>query len=174
MSVLLVNWRQVQNKFAGRVPRDVSQDGVVEGLFILERSRNSIKSVPHEIWFASEMVVRAAFDGLRIEEVPTLLCGMASAPPHPRAWRDGLRGLPSRSARSSGRIFVAGTQDRNIVQAHATFPPLFRDHRRADLERVLIGAALLILVGLGVSYTLPASGHLSGSGRFSMLCCCAA
>jgi glycosyltransferase involved in cell wall biosynthesis len=44
--------------------------------------------------FASEMVVRAALAGLRIEEVPTTLKPDGrSRPPHLRTWRDGWRHL---------------------------------------------------------------------------------
>jgi len=44
--------------------------------------------------FASEMVVRAALEGLRIEEVPTTLKPDGrSRPPHLRTWRDGWRHL---------------------------------------------------------------------------------
>ena len=44
--------------------------------------------------FASEMVVRAALAGLRIEEVPTTLRPDGrSRPPHLRTWRDGWRHL---------------------------------------------------------------------------------
>jgi glycosyltransferase involved in cell wall biosynthesis len=44
--------------------------------------------------FASEMVVRAALAGYRIEEVPTTLARDGrSRPPHLRPWRDGWRHL---------------------------------------------------------------------------------
>lgn len=44
--------------------------------------------------FASEMVVRSALGGLRIEEVPTTLKPDGrSRPPHLRTWRDGWRHL---------------------------------------------------------------------------------
>jgi glycosyltransferase involved in cell wall biosynthesis len=44
--------------------------------------------------FASEMVVRASFGGLRIAEVPTcLLPDQRGRPPHLRTWRDGWRHL---------------------------------------------------------------------------------
>ncbi|TIX05285.1 MAG: glycosyltransferase family 2 protein, partial [Mesorhizobium sp.] len=44
--------------------------------------------------FASEMVVRGALAGLRIEEVPTTLKPDGrSRPPHLRTWRDGWRHL---------------------------------------------------------------------------------
>ncbi len=44
--------------------------------------------------FASEMVVRGALAGLRIEEVPTRLKPDGrSRPPHLRTWRDGWRHL---------------------------------------------------------------------------------
>jgi glycosyltransferase involved in cell wall biosynthesis len=44
--------------------------------------------------FASEMVVRSALQGLRIEEVPTTLKPDGrSRPPHLRTWRDGWRHL---------------------------------------------------------------------------------
>ena len=44
--------------------------------------------------FASEMVVRATLQGLRIDEVPTTLSKDGrSRPPHLRSWRDGWRHL---------------------------------------------------------------------------------
>jgi glycosyltransferase involved in cell wall biosynthesis len=44
--------------------------------------------------FASEMVVRARYNGLRITEVPTTLSPDGrSRPPHLRSWRDGWRHL---------------------------------------------------------------------------------
>jgi glycosyltransferase involved in cell wall biosynthesis len=44
--------------------------------------------------FASEMVVKASLDDLRISEVPTTLSpAMRSRPPHLRPWRDGWRHL---------------------------------------------------------------------------------
>ena len=44
--------------------------------------------------FASEMVVRASLNGLRIEEVPTVLRPDGrTRPPHLRTWRDGWRHL---------------------------------------------------------------------------------
>jgi glycosyltransferase involved in cell wall biosynthesis len=44
--------------------------------------------------FASEMVVKAALQGLRIEEAPTTLVPDGrSRPPHLRSWRDGWRHL---------------------------------------------------------------------------------
>jgi glycosyltransferase involved in cell wall biosynthesis len=44
--------------------------------------------------FASEMVVKATLDGLRISEVPTTLSpALRSRPPHLRPWRDGWRHL---------------------------------------------------------------------------------
>ena len=44
--------------------------------------------------FASEMVVRSALAGLRIEEVPTTLKPDGrSRPPHLKTWRDGWRHL---------------------------------------------------------------------------------
>lgn len=44
--------------------------------------------------FASEMIVRAAIDGLQITEVPTILRKDGrNRPPHLRSWRDGWRHL---------------------------------------------------------------------------------
>ena len=44
--------------------------------------------------FASEMVVKATLNGLRISEVPTTLSpDLRSRPPHLRPWRDGWRHL---------------------------------------------------------------------------------
>jgi Glycosyl transferase family 2 len=54
--------------------------------------RLGLKSAGME--FASEMIVKAAFHGLKISEVPTTLSPDGrSRPPHLRTWRDGWRHL---------------------------------------------------------------------------------
>jgi glycosyltransferase involved in cell wall biosynthesis len=152
--------------------------------------------------FAPEMVIRAAFGGLRIEEVPTnLRRDGRSRPPHLRTWRDGWRGLSFLLVYSPrwlflypglvllvtgiisaiillpGPIFIEGVGfdihtfivacflvllgaqavgfsllARRIAVSHKLIPPSSRYSAIIDaltLERVLIGAALLILGGLG-------------------------
>lgn len=57
--------------------------------------------------FASEMVVRGALAGLRIEEVPTKLKPDGrSRPPHLRTWRDGWRHLKFLLLHSPAWLFV--------------------------------------------------------------------
>jgi hypothetical protein len=152
--------------------------------------------------FASEMVVRAAFGGLRIEEVPTILRPDGrSRPPHLRTWRDGWRhlsfllmysprwlflypgllllavGIIGAAVLLPGPIYIEGVGFdihtfivacflvlvgvqavgfsllvRRFAVSYKLMPPSPRYSAIIDaltLERVLIGAALLILVGLG-------------------------
>ena len=57
--------------------------------------------------FASEMVVKAAFHGLRMAEVPTILSKDGrSRPPHLKTWRDGWRHLKFLLLHSPTWLFV--------------------------------------------------------------------
>jgi len=57
--------------------------------------------------FASEMVVKAAFHGLRMAEVPTILSPDGrSRPPHLKTWRDGWRHLKFLLLHSPTWLFV--------------------------------------------------------------------
>ncbi len=57
--------------------------------------------------FASEMVVKAAFHGLRMAEVPTVLSPDGrSRPPHLKTWRDGWRHLKFLLLHSPTWLFV--------------------------------------------------------------------
>ncbi len=65
------------------------------GLRGFNRERvNRLNLITPGMEFASEMIVKAALDGQRIEEVPTTLRPDGrSRPPHLRTWRDGWRHL---------------------------------------------------------------------------------
>lgn len=83
--------------------------------------------------FASEMVVKAAIAGYRVEEVPTTLQKDGrSRPPHLRTWRDGWRHLrfllvfsprflyliPGAAAVTIGSVGIAATYGGPAVLAH--------------------------------------------------------
>jgi Glycosyl transferase family 2 len=158
--------------------------------------------------FASEMIVRAALGGLKVEEVPTTLRPDGrSRPPHLRTWRDGWRhltflllysprwlflypglfllvaGIVSAFALLPGSISIQGVAfdihtfivacflvllgaqavffsllARRFAVSHKFMPPSPRFSVIIDaltLERALVGAALLILVGLaGLLYSV--------------------
>jgi hypothetical protein len=153
--------------------------------------------------FASELVVRSAFAGYRIEEVPTTLSPDGrSRPPHLRTWRDGWRhlsfllvysprwlflypGLALIAVGLLGAVFLLpgqvmidgvgfdihtfimacmsvllGTQSlgfaviaRRFAVSHRLTPPPRTSYSRVidalTLERVLIGALVLGVAGLG-------------------------
>jgi glycosyltransferase involved in cell wall biosynthesis len=152
--------------------------------------------------FASEMVVRAALAGYRLDEVPTTLSKDGRLrPPHLRTWRDGWRHLSFLLMYSPKWLFLypglfllalgfitafallpgpvtvgnvsfdihtftvaciavlVGVQSisfaavaRRFAAAHNLIPPSRRFSRILDvltLDRVLIGAALVALSGLG-------------------------
>ncbi len=152
--------------------------------------------------FASEMIVRSALAGYRIEEVPaTLSPDGRSRPPHLRTWRDGWRhlsflliysprwlflypgllllvmGIIGAVALLPGQITVGGvgfdihtfivacflvvlgTQAigfaivaRRFAASHKLLPPPSRRNAKIiealTLERVLIGAGALIMIGM--------------------------
>jgi hypothetical protein len=158
--------------------------------------------------FASEMIVRAALGGLKVEEVPTTLRPDGrSRPPHLRTWRDGWRhliflllysprwlflypglfllvaGIVGAFALLPGSISIEGVAfdihtfivacflvllgaqavffsalARRFAVSHKFMPPSPRYSaviNALTLERVLVGAALLILVGLaGLLYSV--------------------
>ena len=101
--------------------------------------------------FASEMVVKAALFGLRIEEIPvTLRKDGRSRPPHLRTWRDGWRHLrflliySPRWLYLVPGLFLVGLGGLLLLWLSSTSKTLFGVH--FDVHTML-GAAAMILVG---------------------------
>jgi glycosyltransferase involved in cell wall biosynthesis len=110
--------------------------------------------------FASEMVVRAAFDGLRIEEVPTTLrADGRSRPSHLRTWRDGWRHLSFLVINSPRRLFLypslllllAG-----IISAVVPLPAhISIEGIGFDIHRLVVAGSLVGVVMFGLIWTPP-------------------
>ncbi len=167
--------------------------------------------------FASELVVRSALAGYRIEEVPTTLSADGrSRPPHLRTWRDGWRHLSFLLIYSPRWLFLypglvllligclaalmllpgpvlfgnvafdihtlivvcffvlLGVQAigfaavaRRFAVSHNLMPPSRRFSRLIDgltLERMLIGAAVLFVIGLSGLLSSVAQWVAAGFG----------
>jgi hypothetical protein len=101
--------------------------------------------------FASEMVVKAALAGQRIEEVPTTLSPDGrSRPPHLRSWRDGWRHLLFLLLFSPRWLFflpglavlIAGLIIGGIVAPH----PFSIGSVTFDVD-TLVGASAMVVIG---------------------------
>lgn len=103
--------------------------------------------------FASEMVVRSALAGLRIEEVPTTLKPDGrSRPPHLRTWRDGWRHLKFLLVYNPRWLFfIPGmvlTGFGTLFAALLVFGPLrVIDNLSLDLN-TFVAACFMILAGV--------------------------
>lgn len=104
--------------------------------------------------FASEMVIKAALRGMRIDEVPAkLLVDLRDRAPHLRPWRDGWRHLrylfmlsptwvfaaPAMLGAAAGLLILIGA----LLSSQGLLPPLFGS------SWTFLGAALLGLGHLG-------------------------
>jgi glycosyltransferase involved in cell wall biosynthesis len=101
--------------------------------------------------FASEMVVKATLNGLKITEVPTTLAKDGrSRPPHLRSWRDGWRHLRFLLVYSPRWLFLlpglAGILLGLIVGGLVLPRPFVIGHLRLDIH-VLLFASALVVVG---------------------------
>lgn len=111
--------------------------------------------------FASEMVVRSALSGLRIDEVPTTLSPDGrSRPPHLRTWRDGWRHLSFLLMYSPKWLFlypgllllVAG-----IVGATLLLPgPVMIGGVGFDLHTFLVACVAILLGTQSISFAVIA------------------
>jgi hypothetical protein len=102
--------------------------------------------------FASEMVVKAALAGLRVEEVPTTLSPDGrSRPPHLRSWSDGWRHLRFLLLFSPRWLFFypgLALLGIGLALGIAILPgPLPVGFGRLDVD-TLAGACALVIIGL--------------------------
>jgi hypothetical protein len=131
--------------------------------------------------FASEMVVRSALQGLRIEEVPTTLRPDGrSRPPHLRTWRDGWRHLKFLLMHNPRWLFfIPGMTLFGIGLAIASLV-LFGslrvvDNLSVDLNTFMAGCFMMVsgvqLVTIGVlsRYYAHITGFLPATGRSDWL-----
>ena len=119
--------------------------------------------------FASEMVVRAALAGYRIEEVPTTLRPDGrSRPPHLRTWRDGWRHLrflllysPRWLFLYPGIVMIA----LGLAGVVALFPGPLRVGSVSLEVNTFIASCLLLLIGLqGVTFGMIARRYATIRG----------
>jgi len=130
--------------------------------------------------FASEMVVRSAIAGLRVEEVPTTLRPDGrSRPPHLNTWRDGWRHLKFLLMYCPRWLFIipGGTLVLLGAALSATlfFGPLRFQSLVLDLN-AFISSCLLVIVGAQLlsfgalsRYFAATAGFLPDSGRLMAL-----
>jgi glycosyltransferase involved in cell wall biosynthesis len=117
--------------------------------------------------FASEMIIKAALKGHRIDEVPANLhCDLRDRPPHLRPWRDGWRHLRYLLMLSPAWVFAGPAALAALVStailAYATYVLL-----AGYSGESVIGNYWVILAGalLGTSHVtgiLAAASHLYG------------
>jgi len=130
--------------------------------------------------FASEMVVKAAFHGLRMAEVPTVLSPDGrSRPPHLKTWRDGWRHLKFLLLHSPTWLFVypglalillgmvgAGLLSRGSV--HIGRVELDIHTMIVSCFAVMIGAQLVSFGALARRYAMV-EGFVPGPAKFQGL-----
>ena len=130
--------------------------------------------------FASEMVVKAAFHGLRMVEVPTVLSPDGrSRPPHLKTWRDGWRHLKFLLLHSPTWLFVypglalillgmvgAGLLSRGSV--HIGRVELDIHTMIVSCFAVMIGAQLVSFGALARRYAMV-EGFVPGPAKFQGL-----
>jgi hypothetical protein len=119
--------------------------------------------------FASEMVVRAALAGQRVEEVPTTLSPDGrSRPPHLRSWRDGWRHLrflllfcPRWLFLIPGAVLFAV----GVIIGGAVLPaPLTLDGITFDVNTLVVASGMVVIGFQGVLCALFAQVFASAEG----------
>ncbi len=119
--------------------------------------------------FASEMVVRAALAGQRVEEVPTTLAPDGrSRPPHLRSWQDGWRHLRFLLLSSPRWLFLipgSALLALGLVMA-AVLTPVSHPLGSSALDaNTLTAACVMIVIGFqSVIFALLARVHGSAAG----------
>jgi hypothetical protein len=95
--------------------------------------------------FASEMIIKATFQGARIAEVPITLHqdGRTAHPPHLKTFRDGWRHLRFMLLYSPRWLFLIPG---SLVAYGLAMPSLPLGHVRLDVHTILVGS-LAILCG---------------------------
>jgi hypothetical protein len=131
--------------------------------------------------FASEMVVRSALQGLRIEEVPTTLKPDGrSRPPHLRTWRDGWRHLKFLLMHNPKWLFfipgMALFGVGFVLASLLLFGPLdIVDNLSLDLNTfmaacfMMVSGVQLVTVGLLSRYYAHITGFLPATSRSDWL-----
>lgn len=115
-------------------------------------SINRLRLTTSGMEFASEMVIKAALNNLKITEVPTVLSPDGrSRPPHLRKWRDGWRHLRLLLLFSPRWVFfypgiflmILGV----LLMASIAVKPLYFGKWRLDIHSLLF-ASTFVIVGL--------------------------
>jgi glycosyltransferase involved in cell wall biosynthesis len=130
--------------------------------------------------FASEMVVKAAFHGLRMAEVPTVLSPDGrSRPPHLKTWRDGWRHLKFLLLHSPTWLFIypgfalillglLGSATLSFGSVHIGRIELNIHTLVVSCFAVLIGAQLVAFGALARRYAMV-EGFVPGPANFQRL-----
>jgi glycosyltransferase involved in cell wall biosynthesis len=119
--------------------------------------------------FASEMVVRAALEGLKVVEVPTTLAPDGrSRPPHLRTWRDGWRHLKFLLTYSPRWLFLypgIGFLALGAVAAAALFPGPLHLGGIGFENKTFMAGCLCLLVGVqSITFSLLVRRYASRQG----------
>ena len=119
--------------------------------------------------FASEMVVRAALEGLKVTEVPTTLWPDGrSRPPHLRTWRDGWRHLKFLLTYSPRWLFLypgIGFLAVGAAVVALLFPGPFHVGGIGFENKTFMSGCLCLLVGVqSVTFSLQVRRYASRQG----------
>jgi glycosyltransferase involved in cell wall biosynthesis len=119
--------------------------------------------------FASEMVVRAALEGLKVVEVPTTLSPDGrSRPPHLRTWRDGWRHLKFLLTYSPRWLFLypgIGFLVLGTAIIALLFPGPLRVGGIGFENKTFMGGCLCLLVGVqSIAFSLLVRRYASRQG----------
>jgi len=119
--------------------------------------------------FASEMVVRAALEGLKVVEVPTSLWPDGrSRPPHLRTWRDGWRHLKFLLTYSPRWLFLypgIGFLALGLILTALLFPGPLRLGEIGLENKTFMAGCLCLLVGVqSIAFSLLVRRYASRQG----------
>jgi glycosyltransferase involved in cell wall biosynthesis len=119
--------------------------------------------------FASEMVVRAALEGLKVVEVPTTLAPDGrSRPPHLRTWRDGWRHLKFLLTYSPRWLFLypgIGFLTLGAVATAVLFPGPLHLGMIGLENKTFMAGCLCLLVGVqSITFSLLVRRYASRQG----------
>ncbi len=119
--------------------------------------------------FASEMVVRAALEGLKVVEVPTTLWPDGrSRPPHLRTWRDGWRHLKFMLTYSPRWLFLypgIGFLALGLILTSLLFPGPLQLGEIGLENKTFMAGCLCLLVGVqSIAFSLLVRRYASRQG----------
>ncbi len=119
--------------------------------------------------FASEMVVRAALEGLKVVEVPTSLSPDGrSRPPHLRTWRDGWRHLKFLLTYSPRWLFLypgIGFLSLGLIITALLFPgPLWLGGIGLENKTFMAGCLCLLVGVQSIAFSLLVRRYASRQG----------